>query len=289
MFTLGIQLDDRTPGRIRAVLDGSPAAAAGLRREDRILRVDGEAFTSLLQWQEAGPVRLDVRSRDGDREFTIRPLRQSFHRALARATSDSRRVIRCDDRRFIYLHLWAGTHEIFREALVDAVALANAEELDGFVLDLRDGYGGAWWPYLDSFFPNRESYFTATIVDRDGEGGTLRAEPQDNAHAFSGPLAVLINEGTRSGKESLAFQFEKTGRARLFGTKTAGAFTGGMGVFAERDAPYMLYLSVQESRLDGQRIEGIGVEPDIVTPDDSAEDRALLAALAHLGCRDGMN
>lgn len=99
-----------------------------------------------------------------------------------------------------------------------------------------------------------------------------------------GPLAVIINSGTRSGKESLAFQFKKGDRATLFGTTTAGAFTAGRGVFADRTADYILYLSVQELILDGTVIEGTGVTPDVVVPDDARRDGPLAAALDHLGC-----
>ena len=80
-------------------------------------------------------------------------------------------------------------------------------------------------------------------------------------------MVVLINEGTRSGKESLAFQLKKGDRSVVIGSRTAGAFTAGKGVFADReDADYIFYMAVMEPRLDGETIEGKGVEPDIEVP-----------------------
>ena len=285
LYTIGVQLDDGEIGVVRAVMEDSPAAAVGVRRGDRIVAVDGVPFESLLQWQHGNSIRLTIEAEGGQRKVQLDPIRQSIHRALARATAASRQAIACGDRRIGYLHLWSGTNDVFLDTLTDAVANANAVKLDGFVLDLRDGYGGAWWPYLDPFFSNRVGYFTSTNYDSQGENETLRAKPQSNPEAWLGPLAVIINSGTRSGKESLAFQFKKSGRAKLFGTTTNGAFTGGLGAFAERDVDYMLYLAVQELQLDGTDIEGIGISPNVFVPEEIGKDVPLSAALDHLACR----
>ena len=287
LYTIGVQLDDDDPGFVRAVLDGSAAESAGILRGDRIVAVDGRAFTSLLQWQVPGSVALTVEG-DGDvRSVTVTPVHQSLHRAFARATGASREIIECGTRRIGYLHLWSGTDDAFLAALEDAVADARARRVDGFVLDLRDGYGGAWWDYLDPFFEDRADYFQSVYRDRSGAGEPMRAEPGTNRNVWRGPLAVLINSGTRSGKEALAFQFRKSGRAPLFGSTTAGAFTAGRGVFADRDgAGYILFLAVAEPRLDGRVIEGEGVSPDVVVSDEYGRDAPLAAALDHLGCRN---
>lgn len=284
LYTIGVQLDDREPGLVRAVLEGSPAAEAGLRRGDRIVAVDNRRFESLLQWQRPTASRLLLRRKGEQLEVTLTPRYQSFHRALARATRASSKVLACGDRRIGYLHLWSGTHGEFLGILKDSVADANDMQLDGFVLDLRDGYGGAWWPYLDLFHQDRDDYFTYTTGDSGGTTGPVEAEAQTNADAWTGPLAVITNSGTRSGKESLAFQFRKTGRATVSGSTTAGAFTAGRGVFSERAVDYILYLAVQEITLDGTVIEGAGVAPDVVVEDEAGRDAPLASAMESLGC-----
>lgn len=283
--TIGVQLDDSDLGLVRAILDDSPAAEAGMRRGDRIVAVDDAPFESLLQWQYSDSIRLSIETKSVRRDVNLVPVRQSFHRSLARATAASEKIIDCRDQRIGYLHLWSGTHDVFLGALEDAVERAKTSNLDGFILDLRDGYGGAWWPYLDPFFPDRDDYFATTNFDSTGEHDTLRPEPKENPGSWDGPLAVLINSGTRSGKESLAFQFRKSGRAKLFGNTTNGAFTGGLGAFVERDVNYILYLSVMETQLDRTTIEGVGVSPDVLVPVEEGHDAQLSAALGHLGCQ----
>jgi carboxyl-terminal processing protease len=79
-------------------------------------------------------------------------------------------------------------------------------------------------------------------------------------------MVVLINEGVRSGKEALAYQFKKSNRAILIGTNTMGAFSVGRGIFNNKNLPYFLYLATGELLLDQNRIEGIGISPDIHVP-----------------------
>lgn len=285
LYTIGVQLDERSPGLVRAVLEGSPAASAGIRRRDRLLAVDGVPFTSLLQWQRPASTRIRILREGREQDIVLTPVFQSYHRALASATRASRQITNCGDRRIGYLHLWAGTHETFLEILKESVTEALEEQLDGFILDLRDGYGGAWWPYLDPFYPDRADYFTYATTDADGTSRPVQAEPGVNDQAWMGPLAVIINSGTRSGKESLAYQFRNDDRATVLGTTTAGAFTAGRGVFADRDVDYIFYLSVQELSLDGTAIEGAGVMPDIVIEGNAGRDSPLAAALGHLALR----
>lgn len=287
LYTIGVQLDEQDPGLIRAVMEGSPAERAGVQRGDRLVSVDGIEFDSLLQWQNATAIELRLARQGETLDVTLAPTLQSFHRALVSATVASERVISCGEQRFGYLHLWSGTHPLFLETLKESISAARDESLDGFILDLRDGSGGAWWPYLDPFYADRSEYFEYSTRSTEGMSETIEADPQTNQSKWLGPLAVIINNGTRSGKESLAFQFKKADRATLFGTTTAGAFTSGRGVFADRDEDYLLYLSVQELLLDGNVIEGVGVTPDVWVEDGSEDDLPLIAALDHLVAGSG--
>ena len=284
VYTIGVQLDDTEGSLVNAVFDGSPAMTAGMRNGDRIVAVDGEPFDSLLQWQQSDPIAITVSSNGEEHTVRLTPVRQSFHRALHEATVQSTREYQCNDERIGYMHLWAGTNDEFLNTLIQGVSHAKDSGVSAFILDLRDGFGGAWFPYLDPFFADRSGYFVAVHYRRNGPSEPERAPPLINSNAWLGPMVVITNGGTRSGKEAIAHTFKRTGRATLIGTPTAGALMGGLGAFADRDDGYLFYLATQETRLDEMTIEGIGVSPDIVVPDGEDYEAPIAAALRHLGC-----
>lgn len=273
---IGVQTSRHEDGlRVDAVLEGGPAYRAGVKRDDIITSVDGvtPSKDSAFFPYKSQPVEIDVSRRNGEtRTVTVEPVDQSIHAAFAEATRESVRIIEQDSLRIGYIHLWTGTDQQFLDTLKTAV-LDTFSDVDGIILDLRDGYGGAWWPYLDPFFSDTADYFVARTVDREDNSETMKPESKTHEDFYSGPLAVLINSKVRSGKEALAYQFKKSDRATLIGTTTAGAFVGGLGGFADEDRGFILYLSVFGMYLDGHKIEGKGIAPHIeVSPNDSEHD-----------------
>jgi carboxyl-terminal processing protease len=95
---------------------------------------------------------------------------------------------------------------------------------------------------------------------------------------------MLIDEGSRSGKEVLAYAFKKHHVGILVGHKTAGMVLAGMcRPLADGS---VLYLAVQNVLVDGESLEGIGVEPDVTVernlPYSQGRDEQLEAAVQAL-------
>lgn len=253
---LGAQFQKETEAWVvRALLDGGPASRAGLRRGDRLLNF--HPIRSV--WKRRS---VTIRVLRGTDEFSVDlPIESANpHRAFVEATRRSARIVERRGKRVGYVHLWAGTHDDNLKALHEAVARAT-ENVDALVLDLRDGFGGAWWPYLDDFYPDSSKYFVATTIDREGKRQDTKAPFEKHAKWYAGPLVVLVNEGTRSGKEALAQFFKTSGRATLVGVKTSGMVCSGRMFFAEEDRGYLLYLSAGGVEIDGVDLEGKGVSP----------------------------
>ncbi|MCG8420296.1 MAG: S41 family peptidase [Proteobacteria bacterium] len=250
---------------IRSVFDGYPADLAGLRRGDQIVAVDGAPYVSLKQLR---PKRQRLRIRRGSelRSVAITPVEDSPHEAMLRAMENSAAIEQRGGLRVGYVHLWTGTSPTILDSFTRIVT-EQFRGVDAVILDLRGGFGGAWYDYIDPFYADRSDFFEFSITDRDGKTEQFKAEPKTNPNPYLGPLVVLIDEGTRSGKEALAHQFGKKKRATVMGTTTWGAFTAGKGVFADRnDVDYILYLAVSEWRVDGRTMEGVGVAPEIGVP-----------------------
>ena len=78
------------------------------------------------------------------------------------------------------------------------------------------------------------------------------------------PVALLVNGGSRSGKEVFAYGFRKHRIGSVVGSRTAGAVVGGRPFLVEPGM--LLYLAVLDVRVDGERLEGRGVTPDVEVP-----------------------
>lgn len=102
---------------------------------------------------------------------------------------------------------------------------------------------------------------------------TLARLSPDGPH-FAGPVYVLISEDTASAAEIAADALQASTRAILIGQPSAGQ------MLSQRvyDMPggFQLYLPIADYySLTNGRIEGVGVEPDILVPADAAMETAL--------------
>ena len=100
---------------------------------------------------------------------------------------------------------------------------------------------------------------------------------------------MLVNEGSRSAKEILAYGFQQYDIGPVVGTTTAGAVTAGRAFLMPDKS--LLYVAVADVYLDETvRLEGVGVTPDVVVPAplpytqgaDPQKERAIAVALGTL-------
>lgn len=257
---------------------GGVAEKAGMMLGDRVALADGRPFSPVgsLAGRERKPVTLTVQRDRGGAMIAIEVTPRSSRpvEELRRATADSWGVLEHNGRRVGYLHVWSWVTIAFQEVVLDAITRFNAARVDAVILDLRDGWGGASANYLSIFvrdLPRLES------IGRDG-----RSQPFDPQ--IRTPAVLLVNGGTRSGKETIAFGAKKHHLARLVGERTAGAYLFGRP-FCLYDRSLLL-LAVSDARVDGERIEGVGVEPDVDVPFDfryaAGKDAQLDRALEEL-------
>ena len=78
-------------------------------------------------------------------------------------------------------------------------------------------------------------------------------------------MVAIIDEGTRSGLEVFAYALKLNG-VPLVGAKTAGALLGGRGYMLPDSS--LLEIAVSDVEVNGERLEGKGVEPHIPVPFD---------------------
>ena len=222
--------------RVAEVYEGSAAERAGLRRGDTMISADGRPFAPVRVFAGRAAATLTWRSGADEAErYALVPIAQDgVQRMMLRAMQGSAHVVARGCARIAYLTLPTGTHPAFLEALTVA-ARRFATSSSAMVLDLRGGFGGAGPDYAAPFI---------------GAGAIYRK-----------PMAVLVDAGTRSGKEWTAFLFKANERAPLIGTATAGSFLAGQPFpIGQR---HILLLAVSDAGPPGVDLEGRGVQPDI--------------------------
>jgi carboxyl-terminal processing protease len=165
------------------------------------------------------------------------------------------KLIRRRSRSIAYIPLFSCAGESYKTALYNTV-VSKFQNAHALILDFRNGWGGCSPDFLslfDSVPP------VLTIIDRNG-----KVRKHDTQ--WRKPLYVLINGGTRSGKEMVAFAIKKHRLGTLIGQRTAGEVLGGSCYLLPDKS--LLYLAVADVRIDDQRLEGQGVSPDIEVPDN---------------------
>jgi carboxyl-terminal processing protease len=254
MFTR--QLDGKT--FIAGILDGFAAQKAGLVVGDEILTAGGEPFHPIDSFttKVGQEVTLTIRRRiDGpSQDVMVEPAHIKPNAAFLKAMEESARIIEADGTKIGYIHVWSYAGSQYQQLLERELSVGKLKEADALVWDLRDGWGGAEAEYLHLF--SGQAPIT-TLIDRDGRASVANV-------TWRKPVAMLVNGGTRSGKEILAYGFKKYTIGEVIGSRTAGAVLAGRAYLLSDGS--LLLLAVADVLVDGQRLEGVGVTPTIAVP-----------------------
>ena len=171
------------------------------------------------------------------------------------------------------------------ERLMPAISaqVSACQTCNGFIVDLRGNPGGIGGMAMGiaGFFVSKPNERLGTMQMRDNE---LKFFINPRQPRFDGRLAILVDGLSASTSEIFAGGLQDLGRARVFGTRTAGA---ALPSVIERlpDGDGFQYAIANYISEGGKVLEGRGVTPDeIVEPTADAllagHDPVLEAALS---------
>ncbi|HEY9632955.1 MAG TPA: S41 family peptidase [Coleofasciculaceae cyanobacterium] len=274
---------------ISAILDGSPAAEAGLKAGDQLLSVEGRPFQAIQSFAGKAGQKVTLliqRSRsvsagespnsDSQQKIIVTPKLLDATTMFLDAQKASTQVIERGGKKIGYVHIWSYAGDQYHQQLEEDLLYGRLKDADSLVVDLREGWGGTPASVLNIYTGRGPSI---TNIQRNGRQYTSESH-------WKKPVVMLVNEGSRSAKEVLAYAFEQYKIGPVVGSKTAGAVVAGRP-FLMSDGS-ILYVAVADVYVDGnQRLEGKGVTPDVVVPrpleyaqgEDPQKERSIEVAL----------
>ena len=244
---------------LTGVIEGTPAQQAGLLAGDVIVFADGAPFQPVQSFRgKVGKeVMLGLRRAGAFMQISVTPVDIEPNMFLDGLKAANGRSIG-------YVHVWCYAGSVYQRTLEHLLSQSPLNDADALIWDLRDGWGGAIPEYLDLFNTRAP---TMQVTDRHGASELRNVK-------WRKPVAMLVNEGTRSGKEILAYGFKKYRLGEVIGTRTEGAV---LAATAFLIGGGLLLLAVEDVHVDGERLEGIGVAPTIeVQADPDSMDRSDL-------------
>ncbi len=263
MSGIGIRLgiDDSTSElTVVAPLENSPAAKAGIKAGDKILRINDKP-TSLMSIEQASTeikgevgteVELKISRADKD-VFDITLVRAqielpSVAYTLKREGKFNVGYIKLDE---------FSSHAA--EQMQKAIADLSDRNAQGFVLDLRGNPGGLLFSSVEIARMWMEKGAIVSTIDRKGGNQKFAA----NGKALTDlPLVILVNRYSASASEILAGALKENKRATIVGTRTYGKGTV-QSVHSLSDGSGLAVTIARYYPPSGMDINRKGIAPDI--------------------------
>lgn len=269
LIGLGVELwAEGTQLRIDNVYRGGPAYAAGMKREQHIIQVDGQSVhvigakraADLLRGTEGSKVRLVIRTPE-DKTFEIEVERKRVEVpsvALAEIASPGIGYIKITN---------------FQKTTASEVSRAmwnlSQEGMKSIVIDLRRNPGGL----LDSAVELADQFLKrGVIVSTRGRNGQENHQFEAKLPAWDIPLVVLIDGDSASASEIFAGAIHDHSRGTIVGSTSYGKGSV-QGVFHNENGNGGLRLTVSKFfSPNGTPISARGVQPHILVDEDSVEN-----------------
>jgi carboxyl-terminal processing protease len=271
---IGAFFSDNEPGwKVDMIFPGSSAEKAGLRKGDLITGVNGNPFTPVQSLKKLkGKAEFEVVRSDQKLRLEMEVRKIDLWQAALESTRHTVRIIEQNGKKVGYIKLLLMLDPRVLQLMIESMTI-TFKDTDAVILDLRDGSGGSADGYPDVFFR------PAIATERNS------ATTQDKrVYGYAKPVALLVGKGTVSAKETFTYMMKASKRAKIVGSRTAGALLGA-GSFRISSWAILTVPRVNVL-LDGNRIEGLGIEPDILVETEygpDGEDLVLREALRALG------
>tara|TARA_Y100000590_G_scaffold44057_1_gene46894 strand:+ start:195 stop:1349 length:1155 start_codon:yes stop_codon:yes gene_type:complete len=247
--------------KVIAPIDNTPAAKAGVKAGDYIVRINNEQVqgktlmeaVNLMRGPEGSSIEITVR-RKGVKKAKI----FKITREIIEIKSVISKLI---DEKVGYLRLRAFNENSSNQLKKEINKLEKNKKLIGYIFDLRNNPGGLLTQAVKvSDFFLEDGEIVSTKGRKQRENRKFFAKKGDRIEGK--PLIVLINNGSASAAEIVAGALQDQKRAVLLGEKTFGK--GSVQSIIPLKNRGAIRLTISKYYLpSGKSISNVGVSPDI--------------------------
>ena len=263
---IGVLVQASKEGFIKVVqvFDGSPAAEAGLKEGDYIIKVEGKEYSAdqmeeavaIMKGEEDTNVKITVRRMEEDGK-NFKDIDMEVARRDVKVDTIDESLMEVRDKKIGYIHI-KSFDDVTGEDFEDSYKKLKDAGMEGLVLDLRNNPGGSLDVCLDIADKFLDKGVIVTTEDKNGEVITEESdEGKDDI-----PMTVLVNENSASASEILSGALKDRDRAKIIGKKTFGK--GIVQKLFPLDDGSGAKITISEYHTpSGAKINKVGVEPDI--------------------------
>jgi carboxyl-terminal processing protease len=255
--------------KVVTLIEGSPAANAGILPGDVITAIDGDD-TRGMKLEDAvrkmrGPLKVPVVlkiSRNGTEDaLDVKIIRDVIRVAPLTYALES-------DVGYVRIASFNDDTETELRQAIEALGKAGGSNLKGFVLDLRNDPGGRLEQAIlvaGSFLD--EGDIVSIRGRKAGEISLYKARRGDLTHGAK--LVVLINGGSASASEIVAGALQDDHRATIVGTRSFGKGSV-QALIPLHDKGALMLTTGRYYTPSGRSIQAEGIDPDVVVTEGAA-------------------
>ncbi len=261
--------------KVIAPIDDTPAAKAGVKAGDYIVRINGKQVQGKTLMEAVnlmrGPVGTSI-------DITVRRkgVRKAKNFKIVREIIEIQSVVsRIIKNKVGYLRLRAFNENSSDQLKKEILKFEKNNKLTGYIFDLRNNPGGllSQAVKISDFFLN-DGEIVSTKGRKNRENRKFFAKKGDTIKGK--PLIVLINNGSASASEIVAGALQDQKRAILVGNNTYGK--GSVQSIIPLKNRGAIRLTISKYYLpSGKSISEVGVTPDIKI-DEENEDFSINTA-----------
>lgn len=278
---IGVELiPDRGLLKVITPVEDSPAAKAGLKPGDLIIKIDDKLVQDMslndaikqIKGKPNTPVSLTILRKD-----ETKPLVLNVMREVVQIKAVQSKML-APGYGYVRIALFQGPVADQLRAAITKLKEASDGHLKGLVLDLRNNPGGLLdvsAEVLDTFLDKRETArYQDLLVYTKGRrpNSDLKYYAHDKDMIPHVPMITLINSGSASASEIVAGALQDYKRSIIMGTRSFGKGSVQTVLPVSSDSAIKLTTALYYTP-SGREIQARGIEPDVMIPELSVDEK----------------